>query len=65
MDAMKTMFLNPPSYDDFDGGAGSRYQATREVWSFGILPGWLTRPVWFREPAFSTLRRMVTRLNRR
>ncbi len=37
---MKTLFLNPPSYDDFDGGAGSRYQATREVWSFWY-PTWL------------------------
>ena len=23
---MKTLFLNPPSFDGFDGGAGSRYQ---------------------------------------
>ncbi len=37
---MRTLFLNPPSYDDFDGGAGSRYQATREVWSFWY-PTWL------------------------
>ena len=43
MDFMKTMFLNPPSYDDFDGGAGSRYQATREVWSFWY-PTWLAYP---------------------
>ena len=43
MDAMKTLFLNPPSYDDFDGGAGSRYQATREVWSFWY-PTWLAYP---------------------
>jgi hopanoid biosynthesis associated radical SAM protein HpnJ len=35
--------LNPPSYDDFDGGAGSRYQATREVWSFWY-PTWLAYP---------------------
>src|SRR5436190_22919752 len=37
---MRTLFVNPPSYDDFDGGAGSRYQATREVWSFWY-PTWL------------------------
>jgi hopanoid biosynthesis associated radical SAM protein HpnJ len=43
MDCMKTMFLNPPSYEDFDGGAGSRYQATREVWSFWY-PTWLAYP---------------------
>ncbi len=40
---MKTLFLNPPAYDDFDGGAGSRYQATREVWSFWY-PTWLCYP---------------------
>ncbi len=40
---MKTILLNPPSYDDFDGGAGSRYQATREVWSFWY-PTWLAYP---------------------
>ncbi len=43
MDAMKSLFLNPPSYEDFDGGAGSRYQATREVWSFWY-PTWLAYP---------------------
>jgi len=40
---MKTLFLNPPSYEDFDGGAGSRYQARREVWSFWY-PTWLCYP---------------------
>lgn len=40
---LKTLLLNPPSYDDFDGGAGSRYQATREVWSFWY-PTWLCYP---------------------
>ena len=28
---MKTLFLQPPSFDGFDGGAGSRYQARREI----------------------------------
>src|SRR5712672_4789271 len=40
---MRTLFLNPPSYDDFDGGAGARYQAKREVWSFWY-PTWLAYP---------------------
>ncbi len=25
----KTLFLSPPSFDGFDGGAGARYQARR------------------------------------
>ena len=40
---MRVLFLNPPSFDDFDGGAGSRYQATREVRSFWY-PTWLCYP---------------------
>jgi len=40
---MKVLFLSPPSFDDFDGGAGSRYQATREVRSFWF-PAWLAYP---------------------
>jgi hopanoid biosynthesis associated radical SAM protein HpnJ len=39
----KTLFLSPPSYDGFDGGAGSRYQAKREVTSFWY-PTWLAQP---------------------
>ena len=39
---MKTLFLNPPSYEGFDGGAGSRYQAKREVRSFWY-PTWLAQ----------------------
>lgn len=39
----KTLFLNPPSYEGFDGGAGSRYQARREVRSFWY-PTWLAQP---------------------
>jgi hopanoid biosynthesis associated radical SAM protein HpnJ len=38
-----TLLLNPPSFQDFDGGAGSRYQATREVTSFWY-PTWLCYP---------------------
>ena len=30
---MSTLFLSPPSFDGFDGGAGARYQAKREVTS--------------------------------
>ncbi|HEX4023406.1 MAG TPA: hopanoid biosynthesis associated radical SAM protein HpnJ [Steroidobacteraceae bacterium] len=40
---MKTLFLHPPSYDGFDGGAGSRYQAKREIRSFWY-PTWLAQP---------------------
>src|SRR5579884_2149539 len=40
---MKTLFLNPPSIEGFDGGAGSRYQARREVKSFWY-PTWLAQP---------------------
>lgn len=40
---MKTLFLQAPSYDGFDGGAGSRYQAKREVRSFWY-PTWLVQP---------------------
>lgn len=36
------LFLNPPSYEGFDGGAGSRYQARREVRSFWY-PTWLAQ----------------------
>src|SRR6188508_1402925 len=40
---MKTLFLCPPSFDGFDGGAGSRYQARREITSFWY-PTWLAQP---------------------
>jgi hopanoid biosynthesis associated radical SAM protein HpnJ len=40
---MRTLFLNPPSYGGFDGGAGSRYQARREIRSFWY-PTWLAYP---------------------
>jgi len=40
---MKTLFLQPPSFGGFDGGAGSRYQAKREIKSFWY-PTWLAQP---------------------
>ncbi|TLY70397.1 MAG: radical SAM protein, partial [Gammaproteobacteria bacterium] len=40
---MRTLFLHPPSYDGFDGGAGARYQMKREVRSFWY-PTWLAQP---------------------
>src|SRR3984885_11516621 len=40
---MKTLFLHPPSFDGFDGGAGARYQMKREVRSFWY-PTWLAQP---------------------
>ena len=41
--ALKTLFLQAPSFDGFDGGAGSRYQAKREIKSFWY-PTWLAQP---------------------
>src|SRR5271157_4638973 len=40
---MRTLFLQAPSFDGFDGGAGSRYQTKREVESFWY-PHWLAQP---------------------
>ena len=40
---LRTLFLHPPSFDGYDGGAGSRYQARREVRSFWY-PTWLAQP---------------------
>jgi hopanoid biosynthesis associated radical SAM protein HpnJ len=40
---MNTLFLQPPSFGGFDGGAGSRYQAKREIRSFWY-PTWLAQP---------------------
>ncbi len=40
---LRTLLLHPPSYDGFDGGAGSRYQARREIRSFWY-PTWLAQP---------------------
>jgi hopanoid biosynthesis associated radical SAM protein HpnJ len=40
---LRTLFLHPPSTAGFDGGAGSRYQARREIRSFWY-PTWLAQP---------------------
>jgi hypothetical protein len=37
-----TLFLHPPAYQGFDGSAGSRYQAKREIRSFWY-PTWLAQ----------------------
>ncbi|MBM3879029.1 MAG: hopanoid biosynthesis associated radical SAM protein HpnJ [Verrucomicrobia bacterium] len=39
----RTLFLSPPSFEGFDGGAGSRYQAKREITSYWY-PTWLAQP---------------------
>lgn len=39
----RTLFLNPPSYENFDGGASSRWPATREIESYWY-PVWLCYP---------------------
>jgi Sulfatase/C-terminal region of aryl-sulfatase len=40
---MKTLLLNPPSFPNFDGGASSRWPATREIASHWY-PVWLSYP---------------------
>jgi hopanoid biosynthesis associated radical SAM protein HpnJ len=40
---LKTLLLNPPSFENFDGGASSRWPATREIESYWY-PVWLTYP---------------------
>jgi hopanoid biosynthesis associated radical SAM protein HpnJ len=40
---LRTLFLQAPSFDGFDGGAGARYQARREIKSFWF-PTWLAQP---------------------
>jgi hopanoid biosynthesis associated radical SAM protein HpnJ len=43
MKPLKTLFLNPPSFEQFDGGASSRWPATREIESYWY-PIWLSYP---------------------
>ncbi|MEQ1946112.1 MAG: hopanoid biosynthesis associated radical SAM protein HpnJ [Bryobacteraceae bacterium] len=40
---LKTLFLNPPSFEGFDGGASSRWPSTREIESYWY-PVWLCYP---------------------
>jgi hopanoid biosynthesis associated radical SAM protein HpnJ len=40
---MRTLFLQGPSFEGYDGGAGARYQMKREVRSFWY-PTWLAQP---------------------
>jgi len=40
---MRSLFLQGPSFDGYDGGAGARYQMKREVKSFWY-PTWLAQP---------------------
>jgi hypothetical protein len=40
---LRSLFLQAPSFEGFDGGAGSRYQAKREIKSFWF-PTWLAQP---------------------
>src|SRR6201998_457712 len=47
---LKTLFLNPPSFENFDGGAGSRWPATREIESYWY-PVWLAYPAGMLEEA--------------
>ena len=43
MKPLKTLLLNPPSFEKFDGGASSRWPAVREIESYWY-PVWLTYP---------------------
>ena len=40
---MRTLFLNPPSFEGFDGGASARWPASREIESYWY-PVWLCYP---------------------
>ena len=55
---MRTLFLQGPSFEGFDGGAGSRYQARREITSFWY-PTWLAQPAALVEGSNSSMRRLT------
>jgi len=56
---MRTLFLQAPSFDGFDGGAGARYQTKREVASFWY-PTWLAQPAAM--PSFASDVKAITAL---
>src|SRR5436305_13378636 len=47
---LKTLFLNPPSFENFEGRAGSGWPATREIESYWY-PVWLAYPAGMLEGA--------------
>src|SRR6202789_2808523 len=56
---LKTLFLNPPSFEKFDGGASSRWPATREIESYWY-PVWLTFPAGMLEGSRLATLRLIT-----
>ena len=61
---MKTLFLQAPSFEGFDGGAGARYQMRREVKSFWY-PTWLAQPAAWSVPAAFAATVMVSIMTRK
>ncbi len=61
---MKTLLLNPPSFPNFDGGASSRWPATREIASFWY-PVWLAYPAGLIQTAGCWMRLLTVSLLRR
>ena len=59
---LKTLFLNPPSFENFDGGASSRWPATREIESYWY-PVWLTYPAGLLEGSRAARRAAAPRLS--
>ncbi len=58
---LKTLFLNPPSFENFDGGASSRWPATREIESYWY-PVWLAYPAGMLEGSQAARRPAAPRL---
>ena len=60
---MRTLFLQAPSFDGYDGGAGARYQMKREVRSFWY-PTWLAQPAAWTVPSAFAVMVLVSRATR-